>query len=302
MVRAAACVATGVEGIYSARRPSSRYDGPDLPVDVDDVWLGNGVSDDLDSDAVAARRGDEVLIRPRLPAVDGARRWRRQAVHYVCDEEQDWDLEDIRSKVTDRTKAIVIISEQHRRGVLPRGVEHRRHRARAFAAAVRRIDRILYDDAEHIATASLALTCCASRSTACRRPTASPATARRMVLTGPKRHAEASSRASICWRRRACARTCPRSTASGAGRLPVHRGSGAAAGPPRLEQRNVAWEGLNHSGVSCVADGRDVRVPEARPGVHRSTTTVVDARHPPRRRSSWSAVRAFKPADVITSV
>ena len=106
------------KGIYSARRAVvTRYEmDPDFPrFDVNDVWLGNGVSELISITTQALlNEGDEVLIpAPDYPLWTAATTLAGgKAVHYTCDEENNWapDVEDIRSKVTDRTKAIVIIN------------------------------------------------------------------------------------------------------------------------------------------------------------------------------------------------
>ena len=82
-------------------------------VEVDDIYLGNGVSELI----VMAMQGllnngDEVLITaPDYPLCTAAVTLSGgNPVHYVCDEQADWqpDIEDIKSKITDRTRAIVV--------------------------------------------------------------------------------------------------------------------------------------------------------------------------------------------------
>ena len=86
-----------------------------------------------------------------------------RAVHYVCDEESDWypDIKDIESKITDRTKAIVIINPNNPTGALyPREVLEeivsvaRRHNLIIMADEI--YDRLVMDGLEHISIASLA--------------------------------------------------------------------------------------------------------------------------------------------------
>jgi alanine-synthesizing transaminase len=138
---------------------------PDLD-DVDDVWLGNGVSE-LIMMALQALLddGDEVLVpAPDFPlwtaatSLSGGR-----PVHYLCDEAEGWlpDLDDLAGKVTDRTKAIVVINPNNPTGaVYPRstleGIAEiaRRHGLLVMADEI--YDKILYGDAEHIAFASVA--------------------------------------------------------------------------------------------------------------------------------------------------
>jgi len=111
-------------GIYSARTAVANYyqlDGID--VDVDQVWLGNGVSELIYMVLSAlVNPGDEILV----PAPDYPL-WTAQvtlaggtAVHYLCDESNDWnpDIADIESKVTDKTRAIVIINPNNPTGAV----------------------------------------------------------------------------------------------------------------------------------------------------------------------------------------
>ena len=157
------------KGILSARRAIvSRYDQvTDFPrITVDDVFLGNGVSELITMTMQALLdEGDEVLIpMPDYPL------WTAMTslssgtpVHYLCDEESGWEpsIEDIESKITDRTKAIVVINPNNPTGtvysreVLERIVEvARRHSLLILADEI--YDRILYDDAEHVSIATLA--------------------------------------------------------------------------------------------------------------------------------------------------
>jgi alanine-synthesizing transaminase len=156
-------------GILSARRAVVHHyqlqDGfPAL--DIDDVWLGNGVSE-LISIALQALldNGDEVLIPvpdyPLWTAVTNLAGGR--PVHYRCDEDNAWnpDLEDLASKITDRTKAIVVINPNN-----PTGAVYSRRTLEGIAELARKhglvlmadeiYDKILYDDAEHVPLASVA--------------------------------------------------------------------------------------------------------------------------------------------------
>ena len=135
-------------------------------VDVDDIWLGNGVSE-LISLALQAMldNGDEVLVpAPDYPlwtattSLAGGR-----PVHYLCDEKSGWlpDIEDIRAKITARTKAIVVINPNNPTGaVYPQGVlESIAELARENNLAVLAdeiYDKVLYDDAVHVPFAAIA--------------------------------------------------------------------------------------------------------------------------------------------------
>ena len=157
------------KGILSARRAIvSRYqevaDFPDL--DVDRVYLGNGVSELIMMTLQALLDdGDEVLIpSPDYPLWTAATSLAGGVpVHYLCDEQNGWNpsVEDIRAKVTPRTKAIVIINPNNPTGavysaeVLAELVEvAREHSLLLLADEI--YDRILYDDAQHTSVASLA--------------------------------------------------------------------------------------------------------------------------------------------------
>ncbi len=156
-------------GILSARRAVvTRYEtDPTFPLfDVDDVFLGNGVSDLITMVLQALLdEGDEVLIpSPDYPlwtamtSLSGG-----TPVHYRCDESNGWqpDLESIRSLVTARTKAIVVINPNN-----PTGAVYSPEALRGIAAIAAEhglllladeiYDRILYDDAVHTPLASVA--------------------------------------------------------------------------------------------------------------------------------------------------
>jgi alanine-synthesizing transaminase len=129
-------------------------------VTVDDVWLGNGVSELIQISLQAMLDdGDEVLIpAPDYPlwtaatSLSGGR-----AVHYLCNEDEGWlpDLDDLAAKISPRSKAIVVINPNNPTGaVYPQGVLERiaelarRHRLVIMADEI--YDKVLYDDATHI--------------------------------------------------------------------------------------------------------------------------------------------------------
>ena len=156
------------KGIFSARKAVVHYTQQQgVPgVDVDDVYLGNGASD-LINMAVNAllSEGDEMLLpAPDYPlwtavaSLSGGR-----PVHYVCDEANGWlpDIDDMRRKITKRTKAIVLINPNNPTGalypdeLLREIVElARQHGLVIMADEV--YDKVLYEDAKHTAIASLA--------------------------------------------------------------------------------------------------------------------------------------------------
>jgi alanine-synthesizing transaminase len=133
---------------------------------VEDVYIGNGVSELIQMAMQALLDdGDEILVpSPDYPlwtasiSLSGG-----TAVHYRCDEQSDWypDLADIESKITDRTRGIVIINPNNPTGavypveLLESLVEiARRHNLIVYSDEI--YDKILYDDAEHTSTAVLA--------------------------------------------------------------------------------------------------------------------------------------------------
>ena len=156
------------KGLYSARKAIVQYyQSKDIrSVTVNDVYIGNGVSE-LITMAMQAllNDGDEVLIpMPDYPLWTAAATLAGgKAVHYLCDEQADWfpDIEDIKSKVTSRTKAIVVINPNNPTGavyskeLLLEIVEvARQNNLIIFADEI--YDKILYDDAVHHHIAALA--------------------------------------------------------------------------------------------------------------------------------------------------
>jgi alanine-synthesizing transaminase len=135
-------------------------------VDVDDVWLGNGVSELITLSLQAMLDdGDEVLVpAPDYPlwtastSLAGGR-----PVHYRCDESAGWqpDLEDIRAKLTPQTKAIVVINPNNPTGAVYSAAVlgaiadlAREHGLVVLADEI--YDKVLYDDAVHVPFARLA--------------------------------------------------------------------------------------------------------------------------------------------------
>ena len=156
------------KGLRSARKAIMQYAQLEGIQDVQmgDIYTGNGVSELINlSMSALLDNGDEILI----PAPDYPL-WTACAtlaggtvVHYMCDEEADWypDLDDIEAKITDRTKAIVIINPNNPTGaVYPRDLLERiadiarRHQLIVFSDEI--YDRLLMDGETHTAFASLA--------------------------------------------------------------------------------------------------------------------------------------------------
>jgi len=155
------------KGLLSAREAVKRYyTGIGLQlIHVDDIFLGNGLSE-LIMHAVQAllNDGDEILIpSPDYPLWTAAVSFSGGTpVHYICDEASDWfpDVADIRSKITDKTRAIVIINPNNPTGavyskeLLQEIVEvAEEHELIIFSDEI--YDKILYDGTVHIPTATL---------------------------------------------------------------------------------------------------------------------------------------------------
>ncbi|MBY6185039.1 pyridoxal phosphate-dependent aminotransferase [Marinobacter hydrocarbonoclasticus] len=156
------------KGLFSARKAVVQHYQPYgiRDVDVEDVYIGNGVSELI----VMAMQGllnngDEILVpAPDYPLWTAAvHLGGGTAVHYRCDEQADWmpDLEDIRAKITPQTRALVIINPNNPTGaVYSRAMLlellqiAREHDLIVFSDEI--YDKILYDGATHIPTASLA--------------------------------------------------------------------------------------------------------------------------------------------------
>jgi alanine-synthesizing transaminase len=134
-------------------------------VTINDIYLGNGVSELIVMAMQALlNNGDEVLVpAPDYPLWTAAVTLAGgKAVHYLCDEQADWfpDIDDIKSKITRNTKAIVVINPNNPTGavysreLLQQIVEvARQHNLIIYADEI--YDKILYDGAVHIPLASL---------------------------------------------------------------------------------------------------------------------------------------------------
>ena len=155
-------------GIFAARKAVMQYAQiKRIPnVTMKDIYTGNGASELIQLSLNALlNNGDEVLIpSPDYPLWTACTNLAGgTAVHYICDEQSDWypDLQDIESKITPNTKAIVIINPNNPTGALyPRELLERiveiarRHELIIFSDEI--YDRLVMDGLEHISIASLA--------------------------------------------------------------------------------------------------------------------------------------------------
>ena len=156
------------KGLFNARKAIMQYcQNKKIPnVGMNDIYTGNGASEMITMSLQGLLDyGDEILVpAPDYPlwtasvTLAGGK-----AVHYICDEQSEWypDIADIRSKVTDRTKGIVVINPNNPTGALyPKEVLEqivevaREHDLIIFADEI--YDRLVMDGLEHVAIASLA--------------------------------------------------------------------------------------------------------------------------------------------------
>jgi len=135
-------------GLFSARKAIMQdfQSKKVMDVQIDDIFIGNGVSELITMSMQALLdSGDEVLVpMPDYPLWTAAvTLCGGTAVHYLCDESADWnpDLDDIRGKVTPKTKAIVIINPNN-----PTGAVYERSVLEGIARIARENDLILYAD------------------------------------------------------------------------------------------------------------------------------------------------------------
>ena len=154
-------------GLFSARKAIMQYcQIKGIPnVGMNDIYTGNGVSEMITMSMQALlNNGDEILV----PAPDYPL-WTASVslgggtpIHYMCDEQADWNpnIDDIKKKITDRTKGIVIINPNNPTGavysreILEEIVQvAREHQLIIFADEI--YDRLVMDGVEHISIASL---------------------------------------------------------------------------------------------------------------------------------------------------
>jgi alanine-synthesizing transaminase len=159
---------TDSKGLFAPRKAVVHYTQEKhvQGVTVNDVYLGNGASELITMSMNGLLNdGDEVLVpAPDYPlwtasvALSGG-----TPVHYLCDEQAEWfpDMDDIRRKITARTRAIVVINPNNPTGalyppaVLTELVEvARQHRLIVFADEI--YDKTLFDGETHTSIASLA--------------------------------------------------------------------------------------------------------------------------------------------------
>ena len=273
------------KGLYSARKAVMQYaqQRSIAGVEVNDIYLGNGVSELIVMVMQAlANDGDEILIpAPDYPLWTAATTLAGgTAVHYRCDEQSDWypDLADIRAKITPNTRAILIINPNNPTGsVYPREILESiveialEHGLVILADEI--YDKILYDDAEHTSLASISQEpLCLSFNGLSKTYRLAGFRSGWLIVSGAKHKArDFIEGLDILASMRLCANV-PAQHAiqtSLGGRQSIN--DLILPGGRLLEQRDRAWELLNQiPGVSCVKPrGAIYLFPRLDPKVHR---------------------------------
>jgi len=255
------------KGLFSARKAVMHYcqQKQISGVTIEDIYLGNGVSE-LIVMAMQALLDDghEVLVpAPDYPlwtaavSLSGGK-----ARHYLCDEQAGWmpDLDDIRSKITTQTRAIVLINPNNPTGALYppallRGIVQiaRDHQLIVYADEI--YDKVLFDGATHTSIAALADdVLCVTFNGLSKNYRACGYRAGWMVVSGEKRHAQDYIEGlTMLASMRLCANVpgqCAIQTALGG-----HQSIRELVSPTgRLgRQRDLAWKLVTQiPGVSCV--------------------------------------------------
>ncbi|MDM1707208.1 pyridoxal phosphate-dependent aminotransferase [Thiopseudomonas alkaliphila] len=255
------------KGLFSARKAVMQYyQQKGMPsVGIEDIYLGNGVSELIVMTLQAlVNNGDEILLpAPDYPLWTAATSLAGGTpVHYLCDEQAGWfpDIADIKAKITHNTKGIVLINPNNPTGavyskeLLEQIVElARQHNLVIFSDEI--YDKILYDEAQHISTASLAPdVLCLTFNGLSKSYRVAGFRSGWVVVTGPKHNARSYIEGlDILANMRLCAN------------VPAQHAIQTALGGYQsindlvlpqgrlLEQRNRTWELLNDiPGVSCV--------------------------------------------------
>ncbi len=258
------------KGLYSARKAvMQRCQLLGIAnVEIEDIVLGNGVSELIVMAMQALlNNGDEILVpAPDYPLWTAAITLAGgKAVHYRCDEDNGWqpDLEDIASKVSDRTRGIVVINPNNPTGAVYSEIVLKQliavaeqHDLVLFADEI--YDQILYEDAVHIPLASLTTRAlCVTFNGLSKTHRLAGFRSGWLVISGAKHRAQSYiSGLEMLASMRLCANVPSMyaiQTAIG-GYQSIE--DLVAPGGRLYEQRNVAWQMLNDlPGVSCVKPG-----------------------------------------------
>jgi alanine-synthesizing transaminase len=191
------------KGLFAARKAIMHYSQEkQIPnVGMEDIYIGNGVSELIVMAMQALLdTGDEVLLpAPDYPlwtaavSLSGGK-----AVHYLCDESDNWfpSIDDIKDKITKKTRAIVVINPNNPTGALypPELLEQivelaRTHQLIVYADEI--YDKVLYDGVQHTSIASLAPdVLCITFNGLSKNYRACGFRAGWMTVSGPKKHAK----------------------------------------------------------------------------------------------------------------
>ena len=254
------------KGLFAARKAVMQYCQQIniRDVDVEDIYIGNGVSELVVLSMQAlVNDGDEVLVPcPDFPLWSAAvNLCGGTPVHYLCDEEDEWqpDLEDIRSKITSNTRGIVVINPNNPTGAVytPKMQQAliniaREHDLVVFADEI--YDKILFDNERYIPLASYADDLlCMTFSGLSKSYRVAGFRAGWMVVSGARERAsDFIEGLNILASMRLCSNVPSQHAIQTA--LGGHQSIFELTAPGgRLhEQRNLAWELLNNiDGVSC---------------------------------------------------
>ena len=255
------------KGLFAARKAVMQYCQQIniRDVDVEDIYIGNGVSELVVLSMQAlVNDGDEILVPcPDFPLWSAAvNLCGGTPVHYLCDEEDDWqpDLEDIRSKITPNTRGIVVINPNNPTGAVytPKMQQAlidiaREHDLVVFADEI--YDKILFDNEQYIPLASYADDLlCMTFSGLSKSYRVAGFRAGWMVVSGARERAsDFIEGLNILASMRLCSNVPSQHAIQTA--LGGHQSifDLTAPGGRLYEQRNRAWELLNNiDGVSCV--------------------------------------------------
>ncbi|WP_461538476.1 pyridoxal phosphate-dependent aminotransferase [Spongorhabdus nitratireducens] len=272
------------KGVFAARKAVMQYSQQKeiAGVTIEDVFIGNGVSELIVMAMQALlNNGDEMLIpAPDYPLWTAAVTLSGgSAVHYMKDEQAGWqpDLDDIRSKITSKTRGIIVINPNNPTGAvyskeILEGILQiaREHNLIVFSDEI--YDKILYDEAKHISTASLADDVpCVTFNGLSKSYRAAGFRSGWMTLSGPRHRMKGYLEGlEILANMRLCANATSQfaiQTALG-GYQSINEL--VLPGGRLLEQRNRAWELINElPGVSCTKpDGAIYLFPRLDPKVY----------------------------------
>ena len=261
---------TDSKGLFSARKAIMQYyqqKGVN-DVGIDDIFLGNGASELI----VMSLQGllnidDEVLVpAPDYPLWTGATHLASgQPIHYRCDEENDWqpDLEDIKQKITPKTRAIVVINPNNPTGAVYskatlQAIVDIANEHKLVILADEIYDKILFEDTPHYPLSSFHLEkLCITFNGLSKAYRLAGFRSGWMMLNGERAHAEDYIEGlNMLASMRLCANAPAQQAIQTALGGYQSIGDLVAPGGRIREQRDCAWAALNDiPGVSCTKPG-----------------------------------------------